>query len=90
MQDWGKGPDDIEQKVVEIKNHLKNKFSPQKGVLPLLIVIVGAIVGFAAIRQAPDRKASRRSGIMPPRRSRGTRQVCLCFDKPAHGGRDLG
>jgi hypothetical protein len=42
MQDWGKGPssEDLEKKVIEIKNHLKNKFGPQKGILPILIVIV--------------------------------------------------
>ncbi len=47
MQDWGSGPssDDLEKKVIEIKNHLKNKFSPQKGVLPILIVIVLVVIG---------------------------------------------
>jgi len=47
MQDWGSGPssDDLERKVVEIKNHLKNKFNPQKGFLPILIVIILVVVG---------------------------------------------
>jgi membrane protease subunit HflK len=47
MQNWGTGPsgDDLEKKVIEIKEHLKNKFSPQKGVLPILIVILLLIVG---------------------------------------------
>ncbi|WP_321368174.1 FtsH protease activity modulator HflK [uncultured Desulfuromusa sp.] len=43
MQDWGQGPsgDDLEKKVIEIANQLKNKFkfNPQKGILPLLIII---------------------------------------------------
>jgi hypothetical protein len=32
MQDWGNGPssEDFEKKVIEIKNHLKNKFGPQR------------------------------------------------------------
>ena len=47
MQDWGSGPssEDLEKKVIEIKNHLKNKFNPQKGVLPLLIAIVVIVFG---------------------------------------------
>lgn len=47
MQDWGSGPSniDLEKKVIEIKNHLKNKFGPQKGILPLLIVIFLVILG---------------------------------------------
>jgi membrane protease subunit HflK len=47
MQDWGGGPtsDDLEKKVIEIKNHLKNKFNPQKGLLPLLVIVVLIVVG---------------------------------------------
>ncbi len=47
MQDWGSGPSniDLEKKVIEIKNHLKNKFGPQKGILPILIVIALVIFG---------------------------------------------
>ena len=45
MQDWGSGPsnDDLEKKVIEIRDYFKNKFNPQKGVLPIL-VIIGLIV----------------------------------------------
>jgi len=51
MQDWGQGPsgDDLEKKVIEIANHFKNKFkfNPQKGILPLLIIvaIIAAVIG---------------------------------------------
>lgn len=47
MQDWGNGPssEDFEKKVIEIKNHFKNKFGPQKGLLPILIVIFLVIIG---------------------------------------------
>jgi membrane protease subunit HflK len=47
MQDWGSGPssDDLEKKVIEIKNHLKNKFNPQKGLLPIVIVIILVVIG---------------------------------------------
>ena len=47
MQDWGGGPssDDLERKVIEIKNHLKNKFNPQKGLLPILVVVVLIAIG---------------------------------------------
>lgn len=47
MQDWGSGPssDDLEKKVIEIKNHLKNKFNPQKGLLPILVVVVLIVIG---------------------------------------------
>jgi len=47
MQDWGGGPssDDLERKVIEIKNHLKNKFNPQKGLLPILVVVVLIVIG---------------------------------------------
>src|SRR5210317_149659 len=47
MQDWGSGPsnDDLEKKVIEIRNYFKNKFSPQKGALPLLIVVVLVVIG---------------------------------------------
>ena len=47
MQDWGQGPsgDDLEKKVIEIRDHLKNKFSPQKGILPLLILVLLLVLG---------------------------------------------
>ena len=47
MQDWGKGPssEDLEKKVIEIKDYLKNRFGPQKAILPLLIVIFLVVVG---------------------------------------------
>ena len=51
MQDWGQGPSgqDLERKVIEITNQIKNKFkfNPQKGILPLLIVIafIAIIIG---------------------------------------------
>ena len=45
MQDWGSGPsnDDLEKKVIEIRDYFKNKLNPQKGILPILVVI-GLIV----------------------------------------------
>ena len=47
MQDWGSDPSniDLEKKVIEIKDYLKNKFGPQKTLLPILIVIFLVIVG---------------------------------------------
>ena len=47
MQDWGNGPssEDFEKKVVEIKDHLKKKFGTNKGVIPLLIVVVLLVIG---------------------------------------------
>jgi len=54
MQDWGKGPsgDDLEKKVIEIRDHLKNKFSPNKGVLPVLILVLVLIfAGFTSFYQ---------------------------------------
>jgi membrane protease subunit HflK len=47
MQDWGQGPsgDDLEKKIIEIKDHLKNKFGPQKGILPLLILVLVLLFG---------------------------------------------
>jgi membrane protease subunit HflK len=45
MQDWGNGPEDLEKKVVDITNQLKNKFQPHKGVLPLLVVIFLLVIG---------------------------------------------
>ncbi|PLX88001.1 MAG: FtsH protease activity modulator HflK [Desulfuromonas sp.] len=46
MQDWGQGPtgEDLEKKVIEIKDHLKNKYGPQKGILPTLIVVLLVIL----------------------------------------------
>jgi membrane protease subunit HflK len=47
MQDWGNGlsSEDLEKKVIEIKDYVKNKFGPQKAILPLLIVIVLIVIG---------------------------------------------
>jgi membrane protease subunit HflK len=47
MQDWGNGPssEDFEKKVVEIKDHLKKKFGTNKGLLPILIVVVLLVIG---------------------------------------------
>ncbi len=51
MQDWGQGPsgDDLEKKVIEIANRVKNKMTsnPKKGILPVLIVIaiIAAVIG---------------------------------------------
>jgi len=41
MQDWGSGPsnDDLEKKVIEIRDYIKNKFNPQTGLLPILVVL---------------------------------------------------
>jgi membrane protease subunit HflK len=42
MQDWGQGPagEDLEKKIIEIKDHIKNKFGPKKGILPVLILVL--------------------------------------------------
>jgi membrane protease subunit HflK len=47
MQDWGSGPsnDDLEKKVIEIRDYIKNKFNPQKGLLPVLVVVVLIVIG---------------------------------------------
>lgn len=47
MQDWGKGPssEDLEKKVIEIKDYLKNKLGPQKTLLPLMIVVLLVVFG---------------------------------------------
>ena len=47
MQDWGNGPssEDFEKKVIEIKDHLKKKFSSQKGFLPIVILIFLIVIG---------------------------------------------
>ena len=47
MQDWGQGPsgDDLEKKVIEIRDHLMNKLGPQKGILPILILVLLLILG---------------------------------------------
>lgn len=39
MQDWGRGPsgDDLEKKVIEIRDQFKKNFGPVKGIVPLLI-----------------------------------------------------
>jgi membrane protease subunit HflK len=47
MQDWGKGPsgDELEKKVIEIRDKLRNKFNPNKGVAPILILLVLLVIG---------------------------------------------
>ena len=47
MQDWGSGPsnDDLEKKVIEIRDYIKNKFNPQKGMLPVLVIVVLIVIG---------------------------------------------
>ncbi|PLX78050.1 MAG: FtsH protease activity modulator HflK [Desulfuromonas sp.] len=47
MQDWGQGPsaDDLEKKVIEIRDQFKNKLGPVKGVVPLLVVVVLLVIG---------------------------------------------
>ncbi len=47
MQDWGNGPSnvDLEKKVIEIRDYFKNKFNPQKGLLPILVVVVLIVIG---------------------------------------------
>ena len=47
MQDWGQGPssDDLEKKVIEIRDYFRNKFNPQKGLLPILVVVVLVVIG---------------------------------------------
>jgi len=47
MQDWGRGPsnDDLEKKVIEIRDYIKNKFNPQKGLLPILVIVVLIVIG---------------------------------------------
>jgi len=47
MQDWQNGPsgDDIEKKVIEIRDKVLKKFSPQKGILPLIIIILLLVGG---------------------------------------------
>ena len=47
MQDWGQGPsaDDLEKKVIEIRDRFKNKFNPQRGFLPLVIIILLIVIG---------------------------------------------
>jgi len=46
MQDWNTGPSgqDLEKKIIEIKDHLKQRFSPQKGVIPVLVLIILLVV----------------------------------------------
>ena len=47
MQDWGQGPsgDELEKKVIEIRDHLKNTLGPQKKILPILILVLVLVVG---------------------------------------------
>ena len=51
MQDWGQGPsgEDLEKKVIEIANQVKNKLTqnPKKGIFTLLIIIavVAVVIG---------------------------------------------
>ena len=48
MQDWGQGPsgEDLEKKVIEITDRIKKKFkfNPQKGILPLLMIIAVIVI----------------------------------------------
>ncbi len=47
MQDWQNGPsgDELEKKVIEITDKLKKNFNPQKGVLPVIILIALLVIG---------------------------------------------
>lgn len=47
MQDWGQGPsaDDLEKKVIEIRDQIKKKFNPQRGLLPVVILILIVAIG---------------------------------------------
>lgn len=47
MQDWGNGPsgDELEKKVIEIRDQLKKKFNSQKALLPVVIVIFLVVIG---------------------------------------------
>jgi len=47
MEDWGQGPkgNDLEKKVIDITNQIKNRFNtPQKGILPFVLIIVAVAV----------------------------------------------
>ncbi|NOY14297.1 MAG: FtsH protease activity modulator HflK [Deltaproteobacteria bacterium] len=46
MHDWGNGPsaDDLEKKVIEIKDQLKKKLGPQKAFLPLVILVFFLVI----------------------------------------------
>ncbi|MCK4623246.1 MAG: FtsH protease activity modulator HflK [Desulfuromonadales bacterium] len=47
MQDWGSGPsgEDLEKKVIEIRDQLQKKFNRQKGLLPAIIIVILLIIG---------------------------------------------
>ncbi|MDT8441583.1 MAG: FtsH protease activity modulator HflK [Desulfuromonadales bacterium] len=47
MQDWGRGPsgDDLEKKVIEIRDQFKKNFGPVKGIVPLLIGLFVLLIG---------------------------------------------
>lgn len=45
MQDWGNGPEDLEKKVIDITNQIKNKIKPHRGVLPLIILVFIVMLG---------------------------------------------
>lgn len=47
MNDWGQGPsaDDLEKKVIEIRDHFKQKFNPKRGFVPLLILLLVVVIG---------------------------------------------
>ncbi|WP_303723089.1 FtsH protease activity modulator HflK [Malonomonas rubra] len=47
MQDWGQGPsaDDLEKKVIEIREQFKQKFNPQRGFFPLVILLLVVVIG---------------------------------------------
>ncbi len=60
MQDWGQGPsgEDLEKKVIEITNRVKNKFkqNPKKGLLPFLLIaiIFLAVIGSSSAMYKVD------------------------------------
>ena len=47
MQDWqnGSSGDELEKKVIEIRDHLKKNFTPQKGFIPVMILILLLAIG---------------------------------------------
>ena len=47
MQDWQNGPagDELEKKIIEIRDQLKNKFNMQKGLVPVVILILLLVIG---------------------------------------------
>jgi len=47
MQDWQNGPsgDELEKKIIEIRDNLKKKFDLQKGLVPVVILILLLVIG---------------------------------------------